>query len=121
MNRVVDRIASLRATAGELDGQLGELRLSVAELAQRRQEARARLEELTEVAKRSEAEIEVLRTELHRRRSRLASLKEIQQRYEGFAPFQGEAFLAEETAMEELLEKRCLLQLGEDCQAFIAT
>jgi chromosome segregation protein len=85
VNRVVDRVAALRASAGELDGALGGLRLSVAQLGQRRDEAKARLESLTETARRGEAEIEILRTELHRRRSRLASLKEIQQRYEGFS------------------------------------
>jgi chromosome segregation protein len=83
--RVVDRLAGLRASASELDGQLDGLRRTVAELGERRAGAQARLEELAENARRGEAEIEVLRTELHRRRSRLASLKEIHERYEGFS------------------------------------
>jgi chromosome segregation protein len=83
--RVVDRLAGLRASASELDGQLGGLRRTVADLCERRTGAQCRLEELGETARRGEAEIEVLRTELHRRRSRLASLKEIHERYEGFS------------------------------------
>jgi chromosome segregation protein len=83
--RVVERIAALRATSQELDGELEGLRASVTQLGQRREEARSRLVELQTVAQRGEAEIEVLRTELHRRRSRLGSLREIHERYEGFS------------------------------------
>lgn len=85
VNRVVDRIANLRTSERNLDGELDNLRLSVEKMDQDRGEIKARLEALAEVARKGESEIEVLRTELHRRRSRLASLKEIHQRYEGFS------------------------------------
>jgi chromosome segregation protein len=83
--RVAGRIEELRASAGEMGDSLGGLRENLAEIARRRDEARAKLEGHGEEARRGEAEIDVLRTELHRRRSRLASLKEIQERYEGFS------------------------------------
>jgi chromosome segregation protein len=44
-----------------------------------------RAEALAEQVGRGEAQVETLRTEAHRRRSRLQSLIEIQERYEGFA------------------------------------
>src|SRR5262249_53935750 len=43
-----------------------------------------RRELLADEVARGEAEVETLRTEVHRRTSRLTSLKEIQDRYEGF-------------------------------------
>ncbi|MCB9558698.1 MAG: chromosome segregation protein SMC [Deltaproteobacteria bacterium] len=83
-SRLVERLAELSHSATEIDLQLGDLRLSREQIEQRRQQARERLGLLDSQATRGEAELEVLRTELHRRRSRLASLEEIQQRYEGF-------------------------------------
>src|SRR5699024_4287019 len=44
----------------------------------------ARRARLSDALASSEAEVETLRTELHRRRSRLVSLREIHDRYEGF-------------------------------------
>jgi chromosome segregation protein len=85
IRRVLDGIATAGSAASELNGELDGLRDSVAQLGQRRADAVERLETLTEEAKRGETELEVIRTELHRRRSRLTSLKEIQQRYEGFS------------------------------------
>ncbi|MCA9671094.1 MAG: chromosome segregation protein SMC [Myxococcales bacterium] len=82
--RVDVRRAELELVANDIDGQLGGLRTDLEQLVQRREDAQARSEMLAQTAERGEAELEVLRTELHRRRSRLASLQEIQQRYEGF-------------------------------------
>ncbi|MBK8482169.1 MAG: chromosome segregation protein SMC [Proteobacteria bacterium] len=73
----------LRATAEELRAQLEELGGVCEQLEERRRSATTRLDELRQQVGRGEAELEVLRTELHRRRSRLASLQEIQARYEG--------------------------------------
>ncbi|MBK6848727.1 MAG: chromosome segregation protein SMC [Proteobacteria bacterium] len=77
------RSEQLQATAEELRLQLDELACSCEQLDDRRRSASARLDELRLQVGRGEAELEVLRTELHRRRSRLASLQEIQARYEG--------------------------------------
>jgi chromosome segregation protein len=85
IERVLERTGSLAASQEELHGELSGLRLSVEELGQRQEEVRARLLELEEESRRGEAELEVVRTELHRRRSRLTSLQEIQERYEGFS------------------------------------
>ena len=85
LRRVLDRVAQLTSSRQEIDGELDGLRLSVEELGQKRGQLRQRLEDLDEEARRGEAELEVVHTELHRRRSRLTSLKEIHERYEGFS------------------------------------
>ncbi|MCC6746578.1 MAG: chromosome segregation protein SMC [Deltaproteobacteria bacterium] len=82
--RLVERVTSLKAAAEELEGQLVELRVAMQELEERRGQLKARLSELSGQAEHGETALEVLRTELHRRRSRLNSLEEIAARYEGF-------------------------------------
>ncbi|MFH1130212.1 MAG: chromosome segregation protein SMC, partial [Pseudomonadota bacterium] len=82
--KIVDRVAALRGSAMALDGELGGLRMSKDQLETRRADAQARRAKLVEEAGRDETELEVMRTELHRRKSRLTSLEEIQRRYEGF-------------------------------------
>ncbi len=82
--RVLARLETLGQAAEDLDGELGQLRDDLERLMQRKEDAQARLGELREASQRGEAELEVLSTELQRRKSRLASLQEIQSRYEGF-------------------------------------
>jgi chromosome segregation protein len=69
--RAVEAIATLRQTRLDLGNQ--------AETWEARQEL------LAEQVASGESRVEMLRTETHRRRSRLQSLVEIQERYEGFA------------------------------------
>ncbi len=66
-------------------GKLSELRQSHDEIADRTKSYERRQTQLEEDAQHCEAEVETLRTELHRRKSRLQSLVEIQEKYEGFA------------------------------------
>jgi chromosome segregation protein len=82
--RVLQRLEALGQAAENLDGELGQLREDLDRLMQRKEDAHARLGELRQTSQRGESELEVLSTELHRRKSRLASLQEIQSRYEGF-------------------------------------
>ncbi|MCK5799156.1 MAG: chromosome segregation protein SMC [Deltaproteobacteria bacterium] len=82
--RVLTRLEALGKAAVDIDGELGQLRQDLDRLMRRREDAIARLDELRETARHGEAQLEVLRTELHRRKSRLTSLEEIQARYEGF-------------------------------------
>jgi chromosome segregation protein len=67
---VVDKLAAVKAST---DGWL-----------ERRGQAEARVAELKALVTRGEMELETLREEAHRRRSRLQSLGEIQERYESF-------------------------------------
>ncbi len=79
-----ERAASLEADLGGLRQRLEALG---AEVEERRAQVRGdqgRLEEARKQQQRGEMELETLRTELHRRKSRLQSLVEIQDRYEGF-------------------------------------
>jgi chromosome segregation protein len=78
------RIEEHGQLARALGKRLGSLRQTKLELGSQREEHEARLEQLKSEVARSEIELETLRTELHRRRSRHASLEEIQERYEGF-------------------------------------
>jgi chromosome segregation protein len=82
--RVRERTEQLQVEAAALEGTLGQLKQSKLDLHERRETHEARLEELKETVARGEAEFETLRTELHRRKSRHASLLEIHNRYEGF-------------------------------------
>ena len=91
LGQVVDETASLTARAGELERELKRLGQGLADLRQTRLDLGSRaghLEgrrlQLVETLDSCEAEVETLRTELHRRRSRLQSLREIHDRYEGF-------------------------------------
>ncbi|MBA2541119.1 MAG: hypothetical protein H0V17_15875, partial [Deltaproteobacteria bacterium] len=68
-----------------VDGALAELRQTRLDLGTQGEGFATRRENLAVEVARGEAEVETLRTELHRRRSRLVSLEEIQERYEGFA------------------------------------
>jgi len=83
--RASERHAPLIEQVAELEQKLGGLRQLRLDLADQRQELEARQIDLREQHGKTEAEVETLRTELHRRRSRLQSLIEIQDRYEGFA------------------------------------
>ncbi len=85
LERVDRRREEVETSLVGLDGKLGGLRAGVEEMGQQQTELRERLGELAGVCQKGEQELEVLRTELHRRRSRLASLEEIAKRYEGFA------------------------------------
>ncbi len=79
------RRTELAPDLARLGSALGGLRQLGLDLGSQRESLDARRAELDERLHRSDAEVETLRTELHRRRSRLHSLVEIQQRYEGFA------------------------------------
>jgi chromosome segregation protein len=63
---------------------LATLRQTRLDLGSQNEHFSSRFDLLTDEVQRGEAEVETLRTELHRRRSRLTSLLEIQERYEGF-------------------------------------
>jgi len=80
-----ERMRELERESRRVDGALAQLRQTRLDLGNQNQDFEARREVLTEEVARGEAEVETLRTELHRRTSRLTSLKEIQDRYEGFA------------------------------------
>ena len=84
MERVVRRRQELRDSAELLEEELSGLHTDVAKLSTRRKELRVRQEELHKICLEGEAELDTLRDALHRRRSRLTSLQEIEQRYEGF-------------------------------------
>ena len=81
---LVERLASLGENAVEVSGLLQSLRQGRAMIAEARARAAEQLRSLEDREHHGSAELEVLQTELHRRRSRLASLEEIQRRYEGF-------------------------------------
>ena len=80
-----ERVKELERESRRVDGALAELRQTRLDLGSQNQGFEARREVLADETARGEAEVETLRTELHRRTSRLTSLKEIQDRYEGFA------------------------------------
>ena len=84
MERVVVRRKELRESADTLRSELNGLQADVAQILAKREELLARQAELTTVCLKGEAELDTLRDALHRRRSRLDSLKEIEKRYEGF-------------------------------------
>ena len=80
-----ERLRELDREHRRVDGALAELRQTRLDLGNQNQGFEARRDVLADEVARGEAEVETLRTELHRRTSRLTSLKEIQDRYEGFA------------------------------------
>ncbi|MBA3462728.1 MAG: chromosome segregation protein SMC [Deltaproteobacteria bacterium] len=80
-----ERVKELDRESRRVDGALVQLRQTRLDLGSQNQGFEERREVLADVTARGEAEVETLRNELHRRTSRLASLKEIQDRYEGFA------------------------------------
>ncbi len=79
-----DRVKELERESRKVDHALVELRQTRLDLGGQTDGFATRREVLAEEVARGETEVETLRTELHRRRSRLTSLEEIQQRYEGF-------------------------------------
>jgi len=79
-----ERIRELEREGRRVDGALAELRQTRLDLGSQSEGFTARKDILVDEVARGEAEVETLRTELHRRTSRLTSLKEIQDRYEGF-------------------------------------
>ncbi|HVR62081.1 MAG TPA: chromosome segregation protein SMC [Polyangia bacterium] len=79
-----DRLAEVTGEATSLRASLDELRARREALAGRRKAEEARQAALRADVSRGELELETLREEAHRRRSRLASLVEIQDRYESF-------------------------------------
>jgi chromosome segregation protein len=79
-----ERIEELTAHARTLGSKLAELKQTKLELGAQREQHERRLGTLKDQVGKSEMELETLRTELHRRKSRHASLKEIEERYEGF-------------------------------------
>jgi chromosome segregation protein len=92
LGRVVEEVETASERARELERETRRVAEALAQLKQTRLDLgaetagfEARRELLTEQVAQGEAEVETLRTELHRRRSRLQSLTEIQERYEGFA------------------------------------
>jgi len=79
------RVKELEREGRKVDGALAHLRQTRLDLGTQNEGFATRREVLADQVGRGEAEVETLRTELHRRRSRLVSLEEIQDRYEGFA------------------------------------
>jgi chromosome segregation protein len=83
--RLAGRAAELQAEASGQEERLEGLKAERGEREGRRHDLEARRTRLDGEHRHAEAQVETLRTELHRRRSRLQSLREIQDRYEGFA------------------------------------
>ncbi len=79
-----ERVTALAATDEGLRASLTVIRARSDERKARREEAAARQSTLRGDVSRGELELETLREEAHRRRSRLSSLSEIQDRYESF-------------------------------------
>jgi chromosome segregation protein len=79
-----ERLRELEREGKRVDGALAELRQTRLDLGSQSEGFATRKELLSDESARGESEVETLRTELHRRTSRLTSLKEIQDRYEGF-------------------------------------
>ena len=79
-----ERLAVVLAEDESLRASLNELRARRDELGGRRKTEEARQAALRGDVSRGEMELETLREESHRRRSRMASLVEIQDRYESF-------------------------------------
>jgi len=79
-----ERVRELEREGRRVDGALAQLRQTRLDLGSQSEGFSARKDLLSDESARGEAEVETLRTELHRRNSRLTSLKEIQDRYEGF-------------------------------------
>jgi len=80
----VERQKELEREGKRVHGELAALKQTRMDLGSQTESFGARREVLAEEVARSEAEVDALRSELQRRRSRLTSLEEIQQRYEGF-------------------------------------
>jgi chromosome segregation protein len=79
-----EAIGRIVAEIAEVEGSLGDLRSRSLVLADKKSEVEALAGNLRGEVARGEIELETLREEAHRRRSRLQSLAEIQERYESF-------------------------------------
>jgi chromosome segregation protein len=79
-----DRVKELDREGRRVNESLAHLRQTRLDLGSQSEGFGARKELLADEVERSEMEVEALRTELQRRKSRLSSLIEIQDRYEGF-------------------------------------
>ncbi len=92
MERVVGEFDQASERARDLDregkkaqGQLAELRQTRFDLGNQSESFAARYELLGDDVSRGDLQVDALRGELSKKQSRLGSLKEIQERYEGFA------------------------------------
>jgi chromosome segregation protein len=79
-----ERVKELEREGRRVDQSLAQLRPTRLDRGSQSEGFSARRELLADEVERGEMEVEALRTELLRRRSRLTSLVEIQERYEGF-------------------------------------
>jgi chromosome segregation protein len=79
-----ERVKELEREGRKVDQSLAHLRQTRLDLGSQTEGFGARRELLADEVERNEMEVEALRNELQRRRSRLTSLIEIQERYEGF-------------------------------------
>ena len=84
-DQVNERVETLSKSVGALEEELAGLRQTRLSLGTRNEAMEARRLSLAEACERDGEKIEVEREELHRKRSRLQSLEEIHDRYEGFA------------------------------------
>ncbi|HEY5938898.1 MAG TPA: AAA family ATPase, partial [Kofleriaceae bacterium] len=92
LERVTEETEQLTTRVRDLDregrraaGLLAALKQTRLDLGGQSDHFGTRRDLLADEVARGESEVEALRTELHRRRSRLTSLQEIHERYEGFA------------------------------------
>ncbi len=79
-----ERVKELERESRKVDGALVELRQTRLDLGNQSEGFEARRELLTDDVARGETCVDALRVDLQRRQSRLGSLLEIQERYEGF-------------------------------------
>ncbi|HEY1813266.1 MAG TPA: chromosome segregation protein SMC [Kofleriaceae bacterium] len=82
--QALERQKDLDREGKRVSHELATLRQTKLDLGSHAEAFELRKDALADDVARGEAEVETLRTELHRRRSRLTSLQELQQRYEGF-------------------------------------
>ncbi len=82
--RVEDRLGEATAEVHALERSLGDLRQLKLDLGMQKEQVESRVAELKQLLAVSQAEVETRSAELTRRRSRLHSLREIAERYEGF-------------------------------------
>ncbi|HUQ02600.1 MAG TPA: chromosome segregation protein SMC [Kofleriaceae bacterium] len=85
LDQAVERQKDAEREARKTGETLAQLKQTRLDLGAQTEGFAARRDVLAEQVHEGEAQVETLRTEAHRRRSRLVSLVEIQERYEGFA------------------------------------
>ncbi|MCX5743939.1 MAG: AAA family ATPase [Proteobacteria bacterium] len=83
--QVSERVHELDREGKKASGQLAELRQTRIDLGDQSENFKARNELLVDEVARTEKEVDGLQRDLNKRQSRLSSLQEIQERYEGFA------------------------------------